>query len=80
VVQTIWSQVGEMYVQVVDLADVDRSLSLLPPGISEVPESAHFKDQVGLWVDGGLHPAPLGREAVLKLKKSSKRLDLKKKD
>ena len=36
-VQTIWSQEGNSYCQIVDLADIDRSLALLAPGISENP-------------------------------------------
>ena len=62
--QTIWSQAGETYVQIVDLADLDRSLSLLPPGVSEDPDSLHATDQLPAWVEGTLHSAPMTRPAV----------------
>lgn len=74
VTQTIWSQAGESYVQIVDLADVDSSLSLLPPGISEDPSSPHAHDQIPIWVKGQLHPAPLTREGVLAVKESVRHL------
>ena len=75
-VETIWSQKGNSYVQIVDLANVDDSMSLLPPGVSEDPASPHFKDQLDLWVDGQLHPAPLMRQAVEKYRESSLTLDV----
>lgn len=74
VTQTIWSQAGETFVQIVDLADVDRSLSLLPPGVSEDPASPHAQDQVPLWVAGKMHPAPLTRRAVLSVSESVRHL------
>ena len=72
--QTIWAQEGGSYSQVVDLGDLDRSLSMLPPGISENPASPHFKDQMDLWARGEFHPAPLSRPGVEAIKRSSKRL------
>ena len=75
VVQTIWSQTGNSYTQIVDLSDVDASKSVLPPGVSEDPASPHFADQVDLWVAGDVHPAPLSREAVEKVKVSETTLD-----
>jgi penicillin amidase len=76
VVQTIWSQTGNSYTQIVDLSDVDASMSVLPPGISEDPASPHFADQIALWVAGDVHPAPLSREAVEKVKVSETTLDI----
>jgi penicillin G amidase len=72
--QTIWAQEGGSYSQIVDLGDLDRSLSMLPPGISENPASPHFKDQMDLWARGEFHPAPLSRPGVEAIKRSSKRL------
>ena len=68
---TIWSQTGNSYTQIVDLADVDNSRSLLPPGISEDPASSHHTDQVDLWVKGTTHPAPLSRQKVLEIAEST---------
>ncbi len=70
-VDTIWSQRGNSYSHVVDLSNVDNSLSLLPPGVSEDPASPHFKDQVNLWAAGEMHPAPLQRERVMAHKESA---------
>jgi penicillin amidase len=63
-VGTIWSQAGNSYTQIVDLDDPDNSRTLLPPGLSEDPDSPHHTDQVALWVRGGVHPAPLSRHRV----------------
>jgi penicillin amidase len=61
---TIWSQLGNSYSQIVDLANPDNSRSLLPPGNSEDPDSPFHTDQMALWVEGGTHPAPLSRQQV----------------
>jgi penicillin G amidase len=49
---------------VVDLADVDRSMAVLPTGQSGNPASPHWNDQAPLWIEGSLRQAPVGREAV----------------
>jgi len=67
---TIWSQLGNSYTQVVDLSNIDNSRAFLPPGISEDPRSPHFFDQVELWVAGETRPAPLSREEVMKYAES----------
>ncbi|MFZ1731544.1 MAG: penicillin acylase family protein [Bacteroidota bacterium] len=64
VTATIWSQLGNSYSQIVDLSLVDSSLSILPPGNSEVPTSNHFGDMIPLWEAGGMHPAPLSWNAI----------------
>jgi acyl-homoserine lactone acylase PvdQ len=64
---TLWSQAGNSYTQIVDLADPDNSRTVLPPGISEDPESPFHADQMDLWARGGTHPAPLSREKVEEL-------------
>jgi acyl-homoserine lactone acylase PvdQ len=74
VTESIWSQAGETYEQIVDLADVDRSLSLMPPGVSEDPHSSRASDQVSIWVAGKMHPAPLSRSAVMAVQQSVQRL------
>lgn len=64
-VDTIWSQLGNSYTHIVDLSDIDNSRAVLPPGVSENPRSAHYFDQVDLWVKGAARPAPLSRDAVM---------------
>jgi penicillin amidase len=49
---------------VADLADVDRSLAVLPTGQSGNPASPHWNDQAPLWIGGSLRPAPVTRTAV----------------
>jgi len=73
---TIWSQRGNSFTQIVDLADPDRSRTLLPPGISEDPESPFHADQMDLWVRGETHPAPLSRAKVEEITVSRLRLEV----
>jgi len=70
-VSTIWSQQGNSYTQIVDLADIDNSRSLLPPGISERRDSPFHWNQTPLWVEGATHAAPLARAKVEALAASS---------
>ncbi|MFC2130677.1 penicillin acylase family protein [Bacteroidota bacterium] len=72
VVATIWSQKGNSYSQIVNYADVDSSFSILPPGNSEVPDNKHFDDMIDLWVEGGMHIAPLSLEEVEKIEEMEK--------
>lgn len=73
-VGTIWSQKGNSYTQIVDLSNPDNSRAILPPGISEDPESPFHSDQVPLWVAGATRPAPLSRAAVEAIAASRTRL------
>jgi len=58
----IWSQPGNLYSQIVDLADVDKSRSMIAPGNAE--DGPFRTNQVDLWVRGTTHPAPLSRTKV----------------
>ena len=49
---------------VYDLGDLDRSVGVLPAGISGNPASAHWNDQGPLWSAGETHPLPFTRRAV----------------
>lgn len=49
---------------VYDLADLDRSVGVLPTGVSGNPASPHWNDQTSLWAGGEAHPLPLSRPAV----------------
>ena len=73
---TIWSQKGNSYTQIVDLADVDDSRAVLPPGISEDPESPFRANQVQIWAAGGTRPAPLSRARVEEMAASSITLEV----
>jgi penicillin amidase len=52
------------YRLVVDLADLDRSRSVLPGGQSGHRASPHYADQIGAWLEGRLLPLPFSRRAV----------------
>jgi penicillin amidase len=49
---------------VYDLADLDRSVGVLPAGVSGNPASPHWNDQFPLWMAGEHHPLPFTRPAV----------------
>jgi penicillin amidase len=56
---------------VYDLADLDRSVGVLPTGQSGNPASPHWNDQAPLWAAGDVRPLPFSRPAV-----ETARLDL----
>ncbi|MBA3552519.1 MAG: penicillin acylase family protein [Actinobacteria bacterium] len=60
--------------QIVDLADLDRSVGTNTVGQSGNPASPHFKDQFELWSTGRLHPLPFTRGAVMEAAESVVRL------
>jgi penicillin amidase len=49
---------------VYDLADLDRSVGVLPAGVSGNPASPHWNDQADLWLAGRVHPLPFSEPAV----------------
>jgi penicillin amidase len=51
---------------IVDLSDTNRSLHVLPTGQSGHLKSAHYKDQLPLYLSGNLHPAWVNREEIEK--------------
>jgi len=61
---TIWSQQGESYVFLADLANPDGALALCPPGVSEETNSASFWAHLTAWQAGSLYTAPITRPAV----------------
>jgi penicillin amidase len=74
---TILSQKAQSYTQFVRLDDVDKSMSILPIGQSEHPDSPYRLSNYDLWGRGQLHPAPLSRPAVDKLVESRTILEAK---
>ncbi len=61
---TIWSQRGETYTQYVDLAAVDGSRSVLPPGNSGDADAPDFTSQLDPWAQGELLPTALTVPAI----------------
>jgi penicillin amidase len=50
--------------QIVDLADVDASVSIVPTGESGQPYSRHWGDQTPLWANGQTKPMALARDRI----------------
>jgi len=49
---------------VYDLADLDRSVGVMPAGVSGNPASPHWNDQTGPWLGGVPHPLPFSAAAI----------------
>jgi len=49
---------------IVDLADPDGGLAVLPGGQSGHPADPHYDDQLGLYLNGRLRPVPWSDEAI----------------
>ena len=49
---------------VYDLDDLDRSVGVLPAGVSGNPASPHWNDQTERWLGGEPHPLPFSEVAV----------------
>jgi penicillin amidase len=64
---TIWSQPGNFYTQIVDLADVDNSRAMIAPGNCEDRTNPQRTAGIELWVQGSTRPAPLSRARVEQL-------------
>jgi penicillin amidase len=62
--QTIWSQGSQVYTQVVDLSDTDRSLSVMAIGNTEGVSDEWWDSQEMLWADGHFKSAPLSEGAI----------------
>ena len=52
------------YRQIIDLGNLDNSLSVIPSGQSGHPGSRHYGDMIGLWQRVEYHPMPWERSAV----------------
>ena len=61
---TIWSQPGNIYTQIVDLADVDNSRCMSAPGNAEDAAGSFRANQLDIWVHGTTHAAPLSRDKI----------------
>jgi acyl-homoserine lactone acylase PvdQ len=74
-ISTILSQAGNSYSQNIRFDNVDLSKSVMPPGLSEDPNSTFYDDQLSFWQEGQLHEAPLTREIVESMMTSYVRLE-----
>lgn len=60
-----YSQVaGPSYRQIIDLSDLDKSLTVLPIGESEHRLSPHYADQASLWLEVKYHPMRFSDESI----------------
>lgn len=67
---TILSQAAQSYSQWVPMGNVDSAKSILPIGQSENPKSPYHHSNVEDWAKGIMHPAPISKDVVMKMKKS----------
>ena len=67
--------IGPPYRMIVDLSDIKQSISVLAPGQSGNPASAHYRDQVKDWFEGRYHPMLFERRDVLARTKHHLRLN-----
>jgi len=58
--------VGPVYRMIIDLSDLDNSVSVLAPGQSGNPASPHYADQISAWFNAKYHPMLFSRGAVEK--------------
>ena len=61
---TIWSQPGNLYSQIVDLADVDNSRSMMRAGQRRGCRGPFPHEPDGHLGQGTTHPAPLSRDKI----------------
>ena len=57
---------GASYRMIVDLSDISNAHHILPTGESGQIGSAHYEDQVGLYLSGKYHPAWIERSDIEK--------------
>jgi len=58
------SSVGPSMRQVMNMADINDTRTVLPPGQSGQVFSKHYKDQIGLWLNGGYKVRPMQKEMI----------------
>jgi penicillin amidase len=56
--------------KIIDFADVNGALSVIPSGQSGQPMHDHYSDQTPLWKNGEYHTLPIGEDAVAKISKN----------
>lgn len=49
---------------ILDLADLDGGLAVMPTGQSGNPFNKHYDDMIDLWLNGEYHPMLFSRKAV----------------
>jgi penicillin amidase len=64
ITQSFQSAVGPSMRQVCNLADINDTRSVLPPGQSGQVFSAHYKDQITLWLNGAYKTRPMEQSTI----------------
>ncbi|MFZ4620956.1 MAG: penicillin acylase family protein, partial [Bacteroidota bacterium] len=62
-------ELGPSMRKIVDFADVNATLSVIPSGESGQPLHEHYSDQTALWKNGEYHTLPLDEDAVASISK-----------
>ena len=65
--ETVLSQLGQSYTQVVEIGLRDGAVSVLPVGQSENRASRHFLSQRTLWTSGRFKACPTSRRGIQRL-------------
>ncbi len=50
--------------QIVDFANINGALSVIPSGQSGQPIHRHYSDQTALWKNGGYHEMPIDENEI----------------
>lgn len=56
--------------KIIDFADVNGALSVIPSGQSGQPLHDHYSDQTALWKNGEYHRMPIGEEEIARISKN----------
>lgn len=56
--------IGPPYRMIVDLNDLNNSISILAPGQSGHPFTHHYDDQIEAWYTNGYHPMLYDRQNI----------------
>jgi penicillin amidase len=56
--------IGPPYRMIIDLNDLNNSISVLAPGQSGNPSSIHYDDQIDSWFKKGYHPMLISRQDI----------------
>jgi acyl-homoserine lactone acylase PvdQ len=61
---TIWSQPGECYKFLATMRNIDNSKAMCPPGVSENPGTATYRNHETDWLAGNMYAAPITEATV----------------
>ncbi len=69
-IQPYGMTLGPSMRSIVDFADLNRALSVIPSGQSGQPLHDHYSDQMPLWKNGEYHSMPIDESEILRISKN----------